>query len=240
MWPDVLWQCIWEATAGDEGGGLAYCGGSASTSKAVKSWRARLPATASLRKLRHSKRCSHDSMCTVESSASGTSNSKSRSAASTTSLKQRNGTPAKPRLVPPPLPPKVRAPGGAPAPATQNGSLAVQRLATVTLAMPPTPRARSPPSPGSPKALWRPGAGPAAVGGACPGITGLPGPWNRLALSGSGGIWESRLPMRSRRASPALAPSPASWPRGSTAGRWRPGALEPRRPLRGSPAAPSC
>mmetsp|Transcript_38591 Transcript_38591/g.111492 ORF Transcript_38591/g.111492 Transcript_38591/m.111492 type:complete len:230 (-) Transcript_38591:480-1169(-) len=119
---------------GDEGGGLAYFGGSASTSKALKSCRARLLATASLRKLLQSRRCSQVSMCTVDSSASGTSSSRSRSAASTTSPRQRRGTPAKPRLAaasPPPPPPRLWAPE--PEEATQKGSLAVQRLGTVML-----------------------------------------------------------------------------------------------------------
>mmetsp|Transcript_94508 Transcript_94508/g.282175 ORF Transcript_94508/g.282175 Transcript_94508/m.282175 type:complete len:248 (-) Transcript_94508:586-1329(-) len=121
---------------GKEGGGLAYFGGSASTSKALKSCRARLLATASLRKLRQSNRCSQVSMCTVESSASGTSSSSSRSAASTTSLRQRNGTPARPRppagpaaASPPPAPPRCAEPEEA----TQKGSLAVQRLGTEML-----------------------------------------------------------------------------------------------------------
>eukprot|EP00416_Gambierdiscus_australes_P013682 CAMPEP_0171129186 /NCGR_PEP_ID=MMETSP0766_2-20121228/118454_1 /TAXON_ID=439317 /ORGANISM="Gambierdiscus australes, Strain CAWD 149" /LENGTH=76 /DNA_ID=CAMNT_0011592375 /DNA_START=48 /DNA_END=274 /DNA_ORIENTATION=- len=49
---------------GTEGGGLGYSGGSASTSKAWKSFRAWLLATASLKKLRQSSRCSQVSMCT--------------------------------------------------------------------------------------------------------------------------------------------------------------------------------
>mmetsp|Transcript_35680 Transcript_35680/g.96818 ORF Transcript_35680/g.96818 Transcript_35680/m.96818 type:complete len:223 (-) Transcript_35680:368-1036(-) len=112
---------------GDEGGGLAYFGGSASTSKALKSCRARLLATASLRKLRQSNRCSQVSMCTVESSASGTSSSNSWSAASTTSPRQRR--PASPRA-----PAEAAAPPPRcceePEDAIQKGSLAVQRLGT--------------------------------------------------------------------------------------------------------------
>mmetsp|Transcript_38888 Transcript_38888/g.77169 ORF Transcript_38888/g.77169 Transcript_38888/m.77169 type:complete len:230 (+) Transcript_38888:425-1114(+) len=65
-------------------------------------------------------------MCTVESSASGTSSSPAVSTASTTSLKQRKGTPTKVRL-PADVSLLFPDPGAF---AVQNGSAAVHRLGT--------------------------------------------------------------------------------------------------------------
>mmetsp|Transcript_45471 Transcript_45471/g.108099 ORF Transcript_45471/g.108099 Transcript_45471/m.108099 type:complete len:208 (-) Transcript_45471:146-769(-) len=67
--------------------------------------RARLDATASLRKLRQSSRCSQLLMCTVVRSSSAISISKLRSPASTTSLRQRRGAaPERKLLIPSQLP----------------------------------------------------------------------------------------------------------------------------------------